>query len=195
MDLTNKEASALFRNCDISTRNSIVSLNDRIVLPFGGIPVQWALDPGPIFVVRLDYKPLHPLHAAAICAFCTRYIRAAFQDCFDTERAISTPGSPRGHMRERSNTSIAAAPSAPLVSPNMETIYERRRAVLAHATSGSFAEFFESYKAQRVRGRPDLWGVDEAHLDHMQRMERWNVPPDELEPRPEWEDVPSPFDV
>lgn len=193
MDLTNFEVSSLFRNCDLSTRSSVSSNDAKNLLPFGGIPVEWALDPGPVYVARLDYKPLHPLHAAAIVAFCSRYIRLAFQDCIDAERNI---GSPRRAMFEEEVPS-AVSPRASFSEPttNRERVYERRRAVLGLATSGTFAEFFEQYKDRRIQGRPDLWDVDEDELDHMQRMELLNYPPDELEPRLEWEHVSSPFDV
>jgi hypothetical protein len=188
LDLSNKEASSLFRNCNLSTRNSTSSTNSRLWLPFGGIPVQWALDVGPVFVARLDHKPLHPLHAAAIATFCSRYIRTAFQDCLDAEKSLSD-SPPQRHSSISSPTQILN-PAA-----RHERIYEGRRAVLALATSGNFAEFFEQYKAQRVMGRPDLWGLDTEQLDNIQRAERWSMSADEIEPHPEWEDVPSPFDV
>jgi hypothetical protein len=217
MDMTNTEASSLFRNCDISTRydlpsslptspaavsrsNSQTRSNSRIVLPFGSVPVQWALDPGPIVIARLDHKPLHPLHAAAICAFCARYLRAAFQECMEFERTAQRRGS--NSSGPTSSLSLSSHPISPtavgtgqqlsaFISP--ETLYERRRAVLALVTPASFTEFFDQYKAVRVRGRPDLWRIGE--LEFIQRMEPWGIPLDELEPRPEWEDVPSPFDA
>jgi hypothetical protein len=174
------------------------------MLPFGAIPVQWALEVGPVLVARLDQKPLHPLHAAAICAFCARYLRVAFQECIDAERSLtSSPNPPSSSAAASSSSALATGSSSHSISAaataaaasRSETIYERRRTVLALVTSGSFAEFFEQYKARRVRGRPDFYVVDDSELDHMRRMERWSIPPDEIEPRPEWEDVPSPFDV
>jgi hypothetical protein len=233
MDMTNIEASSLFRNCDISTRNSVSSTTSgsKIMLPFGVIPVQWALDVGPVLVARLDCKPLHPLHAAAIAAFCSRHIRVAFQECIDAERSLTSsplplPPPAATHVRTPSsggssssalassssattglpsqsmattmmmNTAgDAAAMTAAVAATYSETIYERRRAVLALATSGSFAQFFEQYKARRLLGQPDLYGIGNAELDHLRNVGRWSIPMDEIESRPEWEDVPSPFDV
>lgn len=193
MDLTNFEVSSLFRNCNLSTRSSVHSDDDQFLLPFGGIPVEWALDPGPVYVARLDYKPLHPLHAAAIATFCSRYVRTAFQDCIDAERNIS---SHRQKMSDDESTFTSSRRnSATEHTTSGERVYERRRAVLALATSGTFGEFFEQYKDRRIRGRPDLWEVDEEDLDHMQRMELLNYPPDELEPCPEWENVLSPLHI
>jgi hypothetical protein len=217
MDMTNSEASSLFRNCDISTRydssgnlptspatvsrSSSESRNtNRIVLPFGSVPVQWALDPGPVVLARLDQKPLHPLHAAAICAFCARYLRSAFQECAELERNAQRRSS--GASEPSGSLSLSSHPVNPATvgtgqqlytSISHETLYERRRNLLALVTPASFDEFFEQYKVVRVRGRPDRWRMGE--LDYIQRMERWGIPPDEIEPRPEWENVSSPFDV
>jgi hypothetical protein len=171
VSLHNAEAAALFRNCDLSTpeRGSREGSRDTA---FGAVRARWLADTGPVIVARVDRRPLHPLHVAAAAAFCGRYLRRPFQDCIDAEDD------------ERDSGEGAKADVA-----------DRRRQVLALATPGRFADFFEQYKARRVRGRRPM-GDHENAADYMRRMEKWSfMEDDEMEVCPEWEDVPSPFDV
>jgi hypothetical protein len=76
-----------------------------------------------------------------------------------------------------------------------EGIADRRRQALALATPGKFADFFEQYKARRVRGKRPM-GDRENAVDYMRRMETWSFLDDEdMEVCSEWEDVASPFDA
>jgi hypothetical protein len=156
----------LLRNCDIG------SFDTRRVT-FGQVPERWAADDiGPVVVARLDRKPLHPLHAAAFAAYCAHYLRQPFQDCLESERVW------RSNLASR------------------EYVYEERRKVLAEATQPKFAEFFELYKRRRLLGGNEALEMDcNDSLDDLRRIGRWSIPPDELDPRPEWENVLSPFDV
>jgi hypothetical protein len=170
VSLHNAEAAALFRNCDLSTPERGSREGSRHTA-FGAVRARWLADTGPVVVARVDRRPLHPLHVAAAATFCGRYLRRPFQDCIDAED-------------ERRGDAGGAA-----------DIADRRRQVLALATPGRFAEFFELYKARRVRGRRPM-GDRENAVDYMRRMEKWSFMDDEeLEVCPEWEDVPSPFDV
>jgi len=163
IDLNNAEGASLFRNCDIGTVEP-----ER--LAFGAIPPTWSDNTGPIIIARLDKKPLHPLHAAALVAFSSRELRQSFQECMDAEKAWRNLHGAR------------------------EMIFERRREVLAGATAHAFSEFFNQYKTRRVQGRPDLM-LPLPQLNHRQRQEAQNIPPDEIEPRPDWATVVSPYDV
>jgi hypothetical protein len=167
IELRNPEATALFRNCDIGAQLN----DDDDGLDFGATPEEWTVDVGPVIVARIDGKPFHPLHAAAVSAFCSRYMHAPFQHCVELEQSWRR-----------------------MCGSSRELVFEQRRAVLAEAASGKFAEFFEQYKQNRVRGRPDLMG-EGSDFDHVRRMDLWTATLDEVEPRPEWKDVPSPFDV
>lgn len=66
--------------------------------------------------------------------------------------------------------------------------------MLSAATPNAFEIFWERYKAQRVRGRPKLlapW----HELTTKQKKELQFLEMDEIEPRPEWAEVPSPLNV
>jgi hypothetical protein len=169
LDLTNDDAATLFRNCDIGTTTT-----DRERLPFGAIPPALTANPGsgpgPLILARLDKKPLHPLHAAALVAFASRELTPSFRACMDAELAWASLHGAR------------------------EMMAERRREVLAGATANAFADFFARYKAKRVLGRPELM-LPLPLLTHRQRVEAQSIPPDEIEPRPDWVMVPSPYDV
>jgi hypothetical protein len=161
INLRNSEASHLFRNCNIASSRSDPT-------PFGRLPNEWPIDVGPVIIARLDRKPLHPLHAAAIASFCSRHLQRHFQLSAEMERTWrNVPGS-------------------------RDWIFDQRAACLSEATAAKFAEYYDDYKLRRVIGYPHL--MDELY-SYQQQLEHWQIPPDEIEPRPEWADVPSPFDI
>lgn len=226
LDLTNIDAANLFRNLEPTTRappsgeQSFILEADAPSVPFGDAAIEW-LDPppGPVLIARLDRKPLHPLHAAAICSFATTHLDPAFRDCRDEENAALR--SPARLTRSSRSSSIArirtpsaefrsdegraeavgggqaSGPSQRIMSPELwDSIVELRRRTLAQITSGTFAAYFEVYKAKRVIGRPDLMAREgEEDADWRVVVERRSVPLEEVTPREDWMLVESPYDV
>jgi hypothetical protein len=81
------------------------------------------------------------------------------------------------------------------------THFEHQRAVIMarydivqRATPEEFKAFWREFKDQKVDGRKDLL-VDESEKTAKLQMDLWMVDRDELVPHPEWENIPSPYDV
>ncbi|KAF2665551.1 hypothetical protein BT63DRAFT_417105 [Microthyrium microscopicum] len=163
IDRRNDEAASLFPNCDMGALDPQQPV-------FGSVPDFWSQDTGPVIVARIDQKPLHPLHAAALVSFAMKEMKGPFRECMDIERAWT-------HLHGAK-----------------EMIFERRRETLAQASPIQFAEFFREYRQRRVQGRPDL-ALPWHQLNHRQRVEIQKLSPEEIEPRPEWANVPTPFAV
>jgi hypothetical protein len=227
MSLKNGEIASLFRNCNIAA-DDLPSTSSRIVLGFGVSPVEWALEPGPVLLARTDGKTLHPLHAAAITAFCIEHLDPAFDECLAIERtsertrsSSSASSSYRSNLRGIGTMSQASASAITVTAPlgshppfappmvhrpgsnqsssssaiiTREAVFEQRRTVLARATPAALAEFFAEYKERRVEGRLDLYELDEDELTEEQLEEKWKLG-DEVDPKPEWANVPSPYEV
>jgi hypothetical protein len=168
----------LYRNCDVG------STLDPARVPFGTIPDAWAVNTGPIVVARMDKKPLHLLHMAAISTFITKEIGRLFQECTEAEQA----------WRDQYQFGVGEDYGDDGLNSALWHIFERRRQVLAAATPERFEEFFWKYKQQRVRGRPELL-VPWNELTSRQKRESQIISAEEIEPRPEWSDVVSPSQV
>ena len=135
---------------------------------FGLPPEEWQLGIGPVLIARADLKPLHLLHAAALVAFCSQHLVGKFAEYNNNAKAwvADEDGS--------INTSLDK---------------QARQKVLDCVTKENFAFFFETYKKRRVAG------VHESADDLDEAFQAWDVPMDERIARPEWADVPSPYDV
>jgi hypothetical protein len=156
---------------------------------FGGIPSAWnPSDIGPVLVVRLDRKPLHPLHGAAIVTFLTHTLRRPFTELIDAEQRRAWQ-----HALMMAGTGITDPQTAAAAWVSERDVFEGRRNVLGLVSQARFSEFFEQYKARRVDGQADLLGGAEAEME--QDMDKWSVQLEETEPKPEWQDVLSPYDV
>ena len=163
----NNEAASLFTSCELDEPEY-----EDVSSPFHGFgvaPQTWQLGVGPILVARLDQKPLHILHATALVAFCNRHLAAKFKD-------YSSKGKTWSFLSEDDPTRHGLDIDA-------------RRDVLESITRANFESFFRAYKAKRVAG------VTQQSADFDEAFDLWDVPNDERTPRPEWEKVPSPYDV
>jgi hypothetical protein len=156
---------------------------------FGGIPQDWEpTSVGAVLVVRLDRKPLHPLHGEAIAAYFTSVLNRSFAEVVDAEQRRAW-----SHTLRMAGTGVTNPQVAAAAWVSERDVFDRRRNVLAIASQMRFEDFFGDYKEKRIRGRPDL--LDEDVRDDASRIERWSVRIEEVEPKPEWEDVPSPYSV
>jgi hypothetical protein len=165
---------------------------------FGGIPKAWEpLLIGPVLLVRLDQKPLHPLHAAAILAFTTYVLRKSFSELIDAEQRRAWQ-----HQLVMAGTGVTSASESAASWVGEADVFQRRRDVLTLASQARFTEFFEAYKARRVEGHPELLlqieEDEQNQRDARIRKVKVEIPDfkmEELEARTEWADVPNPFDV
>jgi len=71
---------------------------------------------------------------------------------------------------------------------------QARLEIAGKARSEPFNLFWTEFKDEKIKGHPELiFTEDETTVRH--QMEMWMVNREELTPRPEWADVPSPYDV
>jgi hypothetical protein len=175
----NNDATSLFVNCSLHDTPSYSDAFPIVPSPFQGFgvaPPDWQLRPGPVIIARADQRPLHILHAAALIAFSTHHLGAKFKE-----------------YSQRSESWSIVSADDPV---RHELDVQARKDVLASITKANFQSFFKAYKAKRVAGIRDpfergfawSWDLEEA-------FDLWEIPLEERAPRPDWKDVPNPYDV
>ncbi|KAE9990386.1 hypothetical protein EG327_001430 [Venturia inaequalis] len=127
---------------------------------------------GSVVLARLDREPLHVLHAMAILRFAQTVISPAL-DLYQQERKEWQ--SEETHFEHQ------------------RVVMTRRLQITGLARPEEFEKFWQTFKQQTVRGRPQQLAKDLKTLGH--EAEAWLVDTEELQPRPEWLSVPSPYQV
>lgn len=124
---------------------------------------------GPVILARLDQEPLHVLHAMAILKFAQTIITPAL-DLYQQERKA-------WHAEETH-------------FEHQAVVMKRRLQTTGMARREEFEQFWRVFKQQTVQGRPEQMDAELKTLG--QDLEVW-VDKEELQPRPEWASVPSPY--
>jgi hypothetical protein len=166
---TNNDTQHLFRCCIANkVDHSVVDQRDWDH-EFGqyGPPMM-----GPILLARYDKEPLHILHAMALLDFAENVMSSEFDDYQHHRKSW--------HVEETH-------------FEHQAVVMRRRVEILGKANRKEFEKFWYTFKQQTVHGHPELLAEDETTMQ--QQMELWMVDRDELEPRPEWASVPSPYNV
>ncbi|TID25115.1 hypothetical protein E2P81_ATG04219 [Venturia nashicola] len=165
-DLSN-DAQHLFRCFDPNKADHKVANRREWDHEFGkyGPPMM-----GSVILARLDQEPLHVLHAMAIVKFAQTVITPAL-DLYQQER--KTWQSAETHFEHQ------------------VIVMRRRLQITGMARPEEFEQFWQTFKQQTVRGRPQQLADDLKTLG--QDAEAWLVDKEELQPRPDWSSVPSPY--
>ncbi|QDS75531.1 hypothetical protein FKW77_005312 [Venturia effusa] len=127
---------------------------------------------GCVVLARLDQEPLHVLHAMAILSFAQNIISPAL-DLYQQER--------KSWQSEETHFEHQAV------------VMKRRLQITGMARRPEFENFWRIFRQQTIQGRPEQLAQDLRTLG--QDAEAWLVDKEELQPRPEWASVPSPYQV
>lgn len=162
----NFDASMLFQNVDLDAPEP----GDPGTIPsqcFGEISSYFS-NAGKVLLVRQDTKPLHELHAQALIAFARDFVTERIYE-YNTERRVV-----------ESHSEFVRLDDATKASDR-----EGHRYKLVHqlVTKDEFKYFFEQYRYNRVHGvSTDIYYTStEADWEHTAR--------------PDWVDVPSPYEI
>jgi hypothetical protein len=171
---TNYDAQHLFRCCVVNKVDDIAASHSRREWDrqFGEYELPYDMM-GPMILARSDKGPFHILHAMAMLNFAENIMSPEFDDYQHHRKSWRVEETHFEHQR---------------------VVMTRRLEIARKANRKGFEFFWKKFKQQTVHGYPELL-VEDDETTMQQQMELWMVNRDELEPRPEWASVPSPYDV
>jgi hypothetical protein len=167
----NVDAQILFRNCNVQCRDNTVDNAADWDHQFGKYELDHDIV-GPMILARKDKQSLHVLHAMAVVAFAENVMVPLFDN----------------YQRQRNSW-------ADLTHFELQwEVLAARFEVARHAKKEEFMKFWDEFRNDKVRGRPEKLLEESEEVMKLQK-DMWICDRYEFMPRPEWANVLNPYDV